>query len=509
MINRFFLEDYLSFEKIDLEFDKGLIVFTGASGAGKSVLMSSILSLFGNSDAKAMLSEVSIDSLSIENEDYNISSNEEFVIKQTNSSKTRNLLNNQTISKKVLKNFSHNFSKHLHLKDVTDFKSSKIISFLDFLAKREDKDFILLLKTFTETFNQLKELKSKLKKINQDESDLDNLIEYTKFEIDKIISINPQPNEYEELKTIKDNLSKKEKVQEVLDKCHPFFNNTHYIVSALQLLNESTENFDDCINDVNNIFEKFNDSLENIGDDDIGDVLDRIEALSKLQKKYGTIEDAIKYKDNKIKELEGYENISFEKAILEKNINKLSLKVEELSSNLTTQRTQYISVLENAINEYLKYLYLDGLEVILNNKELDDTGNDEVIFTLNGITLNKISSGEFNRLRLALLAARSKYECQNSGILFLDEIDANLSGKESESIAKVLNDLSKYYQIFAISHQPQLSATASQHFLVEKTNGVSKVTLLTKEQRVSEISRMISGENITDEAIKFAKKLLS
>ena len=101
------------------------------------------------------------------------------------------------------------------------------------------------------------------------------------------------------------------------------------------------------------------------------------------------------------------------------------------------------------------------------------------------------------------------YEINTNGILFLDEIDANLSGKESQSIAKVLEVLSKNYQIFAISHQPQLSATAKQHFLVKKTNNESFVTKLNKQQRIAEISRMISGENITDQAKEFAKQLLN
>ena len=509
MINRFYLEDYLSFKKVDLEFDNGLIVFTGASGAGKSVLMSCLLSLFGNSDSKAKISEVSIGNLNISNEDYTVTAREEFVIKQTNSAKTRNLLNNQTISKKSLKEFGQTFSKHLHLKDVTDFQSSKIVEFLDFLAIQNDKNFLNLLTNFKNEYLQLKDLKLKLEKINNDEKELDELIEYAKFEIEKISSIDPKVDEYDELKLIKDNLSKKEKVQEVLEKCYPFLNNTHHINSALQLLDESSEFFDDCINEVNNIFEKFNDSMANYGDDDIEAVLDRLEKLSQLQKRYGTIENALEYKKQKESELEGYENISFEKAILEKNIKKITIVVDDLSQHLTNERTKYIKTLENSINEYLNYLYLDGLEVLIQPKNLDDNGSDEVIFTLNNTALNKISSGEFNRLRLALLTARSKYECENGGILFLDEIDANLSGKESESIAKVLNELSKFYQIFAISHQPQLSATAHQHFLVEKINNNSTVRLLDKDEKVQEISRMISGENITTEAIDFANKLLS
>ncbi len=508
MINRFYLKDYLSFNEIDLDFGTGLIVFTGASGAGKSVLMNSILSLFGNGDAKAILSEVNIDNLDINNEEYAIKKNEEFVIKQTNISKTRHLLNSQTISKKILKEFGAKFSKHLHLKDTTDFQSSKIVDFLDFLSLKDDINFKILLDEFKNNFTKLKELKSKLVKINQDEQELDELIEYAKFEINKIASIDPKIDEYDELKLVKDNLSKKDKVQDALEKCQPLLQNTHHINSALQLLDKNSEFFDDCISELNNIFEKFNDSMSSYEDEDIEKVLDRLENLSQLQKKYGTIENALEYKRQKELELESYENISFEKSILEKNIKKFTIEVDKLASKLTVQRKNNIGILQESINEYLEYLYLKGLKITINPKTLDESGKDEIVFTLNNTALDKISSGEFNRLRLVLLTARSKYECQNGGILFLDEIDANLSGKESESIAKVLQELSKFYQIFAISHQPQLSATASHHFLVEKKDNVSTVRLLNKDDRISEISRMISGKNITNEAVDFAIKLL-
>ena len=102
----------------------------------------------------------------------------------------------------------------------------------------------------------------------------------------------------------------------------------------------------------------------------------------------------------------------------------------------------------------------------------------------------------------------SGFEIVNGGILFLDEIDANLSGKESNAIANVLSTLSKTYQIFAISHQPQLTATADQHFLVDKKDGVSTVHVLNKDEKIEEVSRMISGENITKEAREFAINLI-
>ena len=508
MISRFYLENYLSFDKIDLEFDKGLVVFTGPSGAGKSVLMSSILSLFGTTDSNAKLSEIVLDDLGIEDENYSIENDDEIIIKQATATKTRYLLNNQTISKKNLKVFTSTFSKHLHLKDTSDFDSKKIVKFLDYLTTLHNKEYKSILDEFALKYDEYNVLNKKLNKILEDEKELDDLIEYTKFEIDKITKIDPKLDEYDELKELKTNLSKKDKFDDIFQEIQPMLNNTHKISNALQLLDVDCSFFDDAIAEVNSHFEKFHDSLSHQEDMDIEAVLTRIEDLSSLNKKFGGIQEAIDYKKEKELELEGYENISFEKAILEKNVKKIYSELNDLSTKISIIRKENIIHLEEKINEYLEYLYLENLSIIIDNQDLDDTGIDKIEFRLNNTALNKISSGEFNRLRLALLTARSFYEIDTNGILFLDEIDANLSGKESESIAKVLAQLSKSYQIFAISHQPQLSATAHHHFMVKKVDNNSTVKLLNKEERIDEIARMISGENITNEALEFAKKLL-
>ncbi|MDX9743082.1 MAG: AAA family ATPase [Arcobacteraceae bacterium] len=507
MIERFYLEEYLSFKKVELNFKNGLVIFSGPSGAGKSVLFNSMVASFGQKESKAKLSEMSIVNTQIKNEDYLI--DDDFVIKQITTTKTRHFLNNQTISKNDLQEFSKGFFKHLHLKDTSDFESENIVEFLDFLGGLKFEEYKEIHEQFQSIYKELKEIKHKLQKIYKDEQDIENLKEFTKFEIEKISKINPKVGEYEELKELKDTISKKDKIEKVLLEAKPFLDNTHKISLALSILEVESSFFDDAINEVHNQFEKFYDKILSFEDMNIEDTLDRIEELAGLQKKYGSIEEAIEYKKIKQKELDEYENITFEKAILEKNYKKYSLEIEKVGIKLTELRTKGIEILEADMNLFLRDLYLTNLGITLNSIELTKNGYDEVVFSLNNTELKKLSSGEFNRLRLALLTARSIYECDNNGILFLDEIDANLSGKESESIAKVLKTLSKNYQIFAISHQPQLSSTADQHFLVEKIGEVSQVKELNDEERIAEISRMISGENITEEATLFAKTLLT
>lgn len=509
MINRIYLKDFLSFSEVDLELEKGLVVFTGPSGAGKSVLMQSILSLFGFDDSKASLGEVTLLGLNIENLAYDIEKNDDIVIKEIKKEKTRYFLNSQTISKKSLNLFSKKIIRHLHLKDTTDFDSEKLIEFLDFYCTKYEKEFKEIKIDFDEKFTKLSQIKKELKKIEEDESKLEDLKEFARFEIEKISSINPQIGEYDELADVKKRLSKKEKIEEAIERSQAIFNYTSSVNETLNLLDEDSSFFDEAINELNNIYEKFNDSLLEMEELDIENVLDRIEKLSSLQKRFGSIEEALKYKDEKEKELESYDNISFEKSILEKNLKKTTLEIDNLSLKISDFRKKAIKVLEDRINHYLKYLYLSNAKINVEKTSLTKDGIDKIVFELNGVQLDTISSGEFNRLRLALLTSISEFDIIDNGILFLDEIDANLSGKESSAIATVLNKLSKSYQIFAISHQPQLTSTANQHFLVDKKDGVSTVIKLDEDSRVNEIARMISGENITEDAYSFAKNLLN
>ena len=508
MIRRVYLKDCLSFNEVDLEFKNGLNIFTGPSGAGKSILMQAILSLFALADVKAKLGEVELDNLKFDDESYDINSDDDIVIKSIKKDKVRYFLNNQSISKKNLNEFSKKLIKHLNLKDTSEFDSLKLIDFLDKLTSKNKKEFKELKDTFDNLYIEFQIIKKELKKILEDENKLEDLKEFAKFEISKIEQINPSIDEYEELNLIKKRLSKKEKIEIAIKKASGIMEFNHNVTSALELMEVNSSFFDEAMNELNNVFEKFNDSLYELEDINIENVLDRIEKLSALQKRFGSIEECLKYKEQKKIELESYENIFFQKEKLEKRYKVINEKLLELSQEISLYRKETSLILEDKINEYLKFLYLSNAKIIFEEKELDSCGIDNILFELNGVTLETISSGEYNRLRLALLTSMSEFDIVDNGILFLDEIDANLSGKESDAISKVLIKLSNSYQIFAISHQPQLTSSANQHFLVDKQNGNSKVILLNNKERINEIARMISGENITNEAIEFAKNLL-
>ncbi len=508
MISRVYLKDCLSFEEVDLEFKNGLNIFTGPSGAGKSILMQAILSLFALADVKAKIGEVLLNNSKINDEAYDLACDDDIIIKSIKKDKARYFLNNQSISKKNLNDFSSKLIKHLNLRDTSEFDSLKLLDFLDKLTMQNKKSFKDKKENFSIFYKELVQVRKELEKIKEDENRLEDLKEFAKFEIDKIEQINPTIDEYEELSLIKKRLSKKEKIEIAIKKAAGIMEFNHNVTAALELMEVDSSFFDETMNELNNVFENFSDSLHELDDVNIENVLDRIEKLSALQKRFGSIEECLKYKNQKKAELESYENIFFKKEKLEKKYEDMNIKLQNLAKEISVFRKESSLILEKKINEYLKFLYLSNAKIIINEKSLDSWGIDDVVFELNGVSLDTISSGEYNRLRLALLTSMSEFDIVDNGILFLDEIDANLSGKESDAISKVLEKLSKSYQIFAISHQPQLTSSANQHFLVDKINGKSFVKELNNQEKINEIARMISGEKVTLEAFEFAKNLL-
>jgi DNA repair protein RecN (Recombination protein N) len=508
LISRVYLKDCLSFEEVDLEFKNGLNIFTGPSGAGKSILMQAVLSLFALTDVKANMGEVLLNNSNINDEVYDLSFDDDIIIKSIKKDKVRYFLNNQSVSKKNLNDFSMKLIKHLNLKDTSEFDSFKLLDFLDKLTLQKKKEFKKIKEDYNISYKKLLHTKKELQKILDDETKLEDLKEFARFEIDKIEQINPSIDEYEELNLIKKRLAKKEKIEVAIKKASGIMEFNQNVTLALELMEVDSSFFDESMNELNNIFERFNDSLHELDEINIENILDRIEKLSALQKRFGSIEECLNYKEQKKIELSSYENIFFQKEKLEKEFDELNIKLSLLAKEISTYRKESSLILEKKINEYLKFLYLSNAKIIIEEKVLDFSGFDEVKFELNSVSLDTISSGEYNRLRLALLTSMSEFDIVDNGILFLDEIDANLSGKESDAISKVLKKLSNSYQIFAISHQPQLTSSADQHFLVDKINGKSLVKELNSKERINEIARMISGEKVTLEALDFAKNLL-
>ncbi len=507
MIERFYLKDYLSFKETELNLSTGLVVFTGPSGSGKSILMNSILSSLGGAPCEAALCESSVtwdinaETTGIENDDIN-------VFKHIKKEKSRYFVNNQSLSRKAIGLVASKYLRHLSLKDFSDFENENLLAIIDDRIENKSKKIKKLKDEYKKSFLEHRGLKHELRSIEEEERKIVELKEFAAFEIKKIEDINPNTGEDEELIKIKKELSKKEKVLEHITAANEIFNFEHHVSGALDSLEHDSAFFDDAMNELRAVLDSAEERFSALDEVDVEDVLNRIEELSGLKRRYGSIEEALAYKEQKKIELAKYENIEITKGNLEVRYEKLSQKIEDLAVKLTGLREAELKSFGSDLNRYLKDLYLRDAEVTLNRVEFTELGADKLSIKLNETELSKISTGEFNRLRLAILALKSEFMNQNGGVLMLDEIDANLSGEESMSVARVLRQLSKHFQIFVISHQPQLTSMGDQHFLVYKDGNISLTKELSFDEKIDEIARIISGESVSDEAKKFAKELL-
>ncbi len=508
MIERFYVKDYLSFKESELEFDSGLIVFTGTSGSGKSILMNAILASLGHASCEAALCEACT-TWRIDEDDTGIQNNDINIFKYIKKEKARYFINNQSLSKKSLSSIASKYLRYLSLKDFSDFENNNLLSILDGKIDIKFGKINKLKQNYKNNFLKFEEVKKQLNILRQEQAKIVELKEFTAFEIKKIQDIDPKIDEDVELLKIKRELSKKEKVLKNIESASEIFNYEHLVSSVFNDLDIDSNFFDDSMNELRSLFQNIQEKFSALDDVDIENILNRIEELGELKRRYGTIQEALEYKKQKEIELQKYKNIEIDKEDLQKKYDELSSKVIKIADEISNLRSKALVEFNKDLNNYLNDLYLKNAKISIQKIKHTISGQDKLDIILDNTMLSKISTGEFNRLRLAILALKIEFVNDSDGVLILDEIDANLSGEESMSVAKVLKKLSKKFQIFVISHQPQLTSMGDQHFLVQKKNNESYVKLLSFDERVHEIARIVSGLKITLEAKSFAKDLLS
>jgi DNA repair protein RecN (Recombination protein N) len=507
LIERLYLRDLVTFSEVELEFENGLVVLTGPSGAGKSVLMSAILSSFGyTTQGAAALCEVNlVKPEQLKSDAYELEN--DLTVKTLKKDKLRYFIDGQNISKKALSDMFLPYVKYLSVRDKGGFESETLLEMIDDQLRSKDKTFKQSLKEYKKRYRNYKEKASQLAKIKEDEAKLAELIEYATYEVEKIASINPQVGEEEELLKIKQQLSRIDKIKDALSNATEIFSLEASVEEVYRLLDKDGSIFSDAMNQLRADFEETENLADELEEINVEEVLDRLADLTTLKNRYGSIEEALAYKEAKEKELSSYQNIEKDKSMLESFLALEFSELQIIASKLSQSRQKEAKILEKSLAEYLTTLKLPSLTFIFSSATLSDKGMDSIEVMLGSSKTATLSGGEFNRVRLALMATTIPVDRSKQGVLILDEIDANVSGDESIAIAEMIHRLSSVYQVFAISHQPHLSAKAGQHIVVTKVGEKSTVEVLDDVKRVSEIARIIAGENPTDEALEFAKKL--
>ncbi len=540
------IKNFLLIKKISINFIKGFNAFTGETGAGKSIIIEGLkLALGGKNQSSLNLKDGEISSIKtvfeINNlikknlDDHNISIEDDYLIleRQINSSQKSKLLINGEIKplniiKGILKNvieFQENFEQQ------ELFDNKYFLRFIDNIGKIEKNDLNFKFEKFKNSKNiYLAHLNS--------EKNIKEKLEILKIKNNKIKTLNPTENEYEELLN-KRNLNKNIKrygeiSKEIKNLISNFNSNDHLgsIEKNLNKLNDINEEYSDIsqkfsssildINEfINELENKFNseDDVE-IDFDEIDEKIYQYQQLSKFfevePKSLFSIKDEI------LNEIDILENFDREKKTLFNNYaSALSdFKNEALKvSNLRKKESKKIS--EN-INKQLPIVNIEQGELMFkfsekNEKDYNSQGYDEldVLFRTNKnsefSTIKKVASGgELSRL-LLIIKSLSANNDSNLTLIF-DEVDSGLSGQIATNVSEKINNISKKNQVIAITHSPQVASKAHKHWKIEKIikddEMTSQIIELNDETRIDEIASLISGTKITETTRKVASDLL-
>jgi len=503
MIDYLNIKEFISFKDESINFKNGLIVITGPSGSGKSLLMKSLLGVFGLEETTAKDIQIILKK-ELDFENYGIEKEKEYIFSKTTAKQTRYFINNKLITKKTIKEIGNKIITFLHTKEYSDFEQEKIVEILDKLSSIENKEHEKNLNNLREAKNEYKKELKRIENLKKIEKDLEEKKDFLEFEINKIKEVSPSKEEYEKLLEQKKTLSQQDKIKDKINKISILFDIESDIYKFMELIEEDSVEIIEAIERIRELIDKEQSNIEEMQYLNIEELLNKITNYSSLIKKYGNIENILKELNKKELELEELNNIEKTKELNEKKLKELLNKKTKLEEKVNKTREENIEKFKKKYIEYTNMLFLENIKV----ESYINKGEYFINIKINNSDIKNVSTGEFNRLRLGLLSLRTEYY-EDTGILFLDEIDSNLSGEESMSIARLLKKLSKKYQIFTISHLPQLTSIADQHILIKKENNKSKIKeLISNKDKSNEIARLISGEKITKEAIKFSENLL-
>lgn len=253
---------------------------------------------------------------------------------------------------------------------------------------------------------------------------------------------------------------------------------------------------------------------------------DRLAVLKQLQRKYGpTLEEVLAYGEMAAKELTSLDSMEEEKAALEKEVEGIVQTVRQQAEKLSAARLVAAQKLSGAMQQELTSLsFLQAIFEVEQNVSTEPgpdgiqlTGIDQVEFLFSANLgeppkpLVKVASGgELSRLMLAMKCLLARRD-QVHTVIF-DEVDAGIGGKAAEAVAKKIGELAAHHQVLCITHLPQIAAAAHDHFVVEKDvlNGRTLTTIapLTRDERVMELARMLGGDTLTDQTVAYARELV-
>lgn len=548
MLNSISIKNYALIEDISIDFNKGLTVITGETGVGKSIIIDSIDLLLGSRAATSIIRTGTNICTIIAN--FDISNN--FKVKEILtelaieydcdiiirrqielSGKSKAFINDMPVSINTLSNIG----KYL----IDFYAQHKSNMLFDNQYQRQIVDNIAdnknLLEKLYAKYNLLEGLKNKKASIEVSNSEREKMLDLYNYQVQEIDKVNLNIDDEITIETELPKLKNAEKIQNLTQEIaltlykedNSVLDNLSKIIKQIDLLgqfgidttnmskiiNESFVQIDDVYREIDNISQTIDSSPESLNN-----MLEKQQLIKKLKLKYGnSIEEILAFKENlklKISELSDYE-FNIEK--LDKEINLAEQEVMTICNKISDNRKKIAKTLAKDITSELEDLNMKNVqfEIDIQKQDITSYGYDKLEFMFSANHGEKLyplslvaSGGEISRVMLALATTISNH--YNVQTIIFDEIDTGTSGKTGDKIGKKLKKLSANKQIISISHLAQIASNSDNHIKIYKETkndrNITKAKILNQDEHIEEIAKIISGEKITEHALKHAKEMV-
>ena len=549
MLCELIIENVAVIEKADIVFKDGFTCLTGETGAGKSIIIDSINAIMGERISKNIvrtgaekasivavfenLSQSIIDKAA----EMDIDLSDDCIVSRqiTADGKSSARINSVPYPVSILKRlFSDAINIHGQHDSQRLLNPAKHLDILDSFGTDS-----AVKATYRQFFKEYTRLNKEIKQLEEVDKNKQETLDLLSFQVQEIESARLSEEEEEQLNSDKKLIKNAENILEGLSSAYEYLFGSDDNMGALSMLQQACSDISgitDCSDVLADISERLNEcaataqdtgfDLKNFLDDfdvdisSIDRIEERLDTYYKLKRKYGPeVKDVLAYYENSKAELE---KIEFARERLEQLLRQQKVAVDKLSisaDRLTQSRKEVFEKLSRGIHQALEFLNMPFVKLYLSCEKKDFTadGRDDIEFVIStnkgeaAKPLAKIASGgELSRIMLAIKSVLAEKE--DTHTLIFDEIDAGVSGSAAVKIGKLLKDTSKGKQVLCVTHSPQIAAFADNHMLIEKVTDDSAtythVRRLEGEDRVREIARIISGENITPTALLNAREMI-
>ncbi len=548
MLKNLTIKNYALIDKIELNFNPGLTIITGETGAGKSILIGAIGLLTGNRTDTSILKNkqekcviegsFQVDKYDLKPlfEHYDLDYEPITVIRReiTPSGRSRAFINDTPVNLSVLKHIT-GFLIDIHSQHDTLLLNNPNyqLDVLDAFANNQQ-----LLRQYKQQYSKLLELQKQLQQLTEKARKEKSDADYYQFQLDQLTQANLKPNEQQELEDEQRQLAHIEEIKNNLALIGSLLSTDETgIIAQLQSALKAASSITDFFPKANEFANRLESALIDLQDlstevetafsdidydpERLETVNQRLDLIYQLEHKFNvdTIEQLLaiqKDLEQKLQQINDYDLVIQQ---LQDQVNKQTKIVNELAKKLSEKRAANKLQFEKEIMTLLHDLGMPDAVFFIDIKhtELSATGADQVTFMFSANKkmqpqpITKVASGgELSRLMLAIKYIISKSKTLPT--IIFDEIDTGVSGKIADKMGNLIKRLSENIQVINITHLPQIAAKADTHLLVYKQSTpegtITNIKQLNNKERIMEIAKMLSGEKITDSAIEHAKFLI-